>query len=246
MDSSARMPVPLEHQGTGFLMDPSTGRGVPRGGGGHGRFSHLRHEVPRPSAQVLVGSSGSAIGRTAGASQDAGEPDHAGLRGGRSIWYPWTAPTSGDVVFDTYGSTFNREFGGNRQTFETVAALYAVDAERSDLVAANDNATPGLVSRVTSPATAGETYHVAVDGKGGLIGCAQLNWRPRLGLSAIPFGRGWVGFRLQCQTGDGVVIEASADLVDWIPWGTILADGESFKWSDPPEAGRRFYRARRE
>ena len=39
--------------------------------------------------------------------KDAGEPDHAGNGGGRSLWWIGTAPSTGDVTIDTNGSTFD-------------------------------------------------------------------------------------------------------------------------------------------
>ena len=40
-------------------------------------------------------------GTTLGATKEASEPDHAGVAGGRSVWWSWKAPVSGTVVLTT-------------------------------------------------------------------------------------------------------------------------------------------------
>ena len=95
------------------------------------------------------------------------EPNHAGVSGGKSLWFRWTAPTRQTAIFDTKGSAF-----------DTVLAVYT--GSRVDdlaLVTANDDAKQGgTASRVAFPAMAGITYHIAVDGFRGASGLAQLNW----------------------------------------------------------------------
>lgn len=113
-------------------------------------------------------NSSPATGTNVGATKEDGEPDHAGGPGGRSVWWSWTAPASGTVVFDTFGSDFN-----------TLLAVYtgsAVDA--LTLVAGNDDYLFLMQSRVTFAAIAGETYAIAVDGHSGATGAIVLRWRP--------------------------------------------------------------------
>src|SRR5436309_1627874 len=76
------------------------------------------------SSQVLTGSSGSITGTNVGATKEAGEPNHAGNSGGHSVWYQWTAPASGTVVFDTVGSNFDTLLAIYRGT--SVSCLTAV------------------------------------------------------------------------------------------------------------------------
>src|SRR5436190_7322785 len=41
------------------------------------------------------------------ATKEQGEPLHAGLNGGRSVWFNWTAPATGTTRITTLGSSFN-------------------------------------------------------------------------------------------------------------------------------------------
>ncbi|MEX2103300.1 MAG: hypothetical protein WD805_04990, partial [Gaiellaceae bacterium] len=59
------------------------------------------------NAQVLSGSSLTVAGNTIGATKQTAEPDHAGDPGGTSVWYRWTAPSTGLFTVDTCGSNFD-------------------------------------------------------------------------------------------------------------------------------------------
>ena len=59
------------------------------------------------AAQVIASSSGTTSGNNTLATKETGEPDHAGNPGGKSVWYAWTAPSSGTWTFDTIGSAFD-------------------------------------------------------------------------------------------------------------------------------------------
>ena len=95
--------------------------------------------------------------RTAGATKEAGEPDHAGQPGGHSVWYSWTAPASKRVTIDTCGSNF-----------DSVLAVYTGSAVAAlTPVAADDDGAgcgPGL-SELSFDAVAGTAYRIAVDGR---------------------------------------------------------------------------------
>src|SRR5207237_3339627 len=99
------------------------------------------------SGQVVSGPSGSPTGSNVGATKESGEPNHAGNAGGHSIWYAWTAPTSGTVTIDTIGSAFDTIMGVYTGT--SVSAL--------TLVASDDDSGGSLTSKVTFAATAGVT-----------------------------------------------------------------------------------------
>jgi hypothetical protein len=119
-------------------------------------------------AQEIAGRSGSVSGTTVGATWEPGEP-WDGESDGATVWYRWTAPTSGTFSFDTRGSRI-----------DSVLSVY-VGASVTDLerVAANDDdAFLGCcTSRVGFTAAAGQTYHLAVDVYYGW-GALQLAWRP--------------------------------------------------------------------
>src|SRR5688572_30598853 len=46
-------------------------------------------------------------GSNVGATSQAGEPQHAGVSGNRSIWWSWTAPSGGKATVSTAGSAFD-------------------------------------------------------------------------------------------------------------------------------------------
>ncbi len=125
------------------------------------------------SAVTLSGSDTSGSGNSANAAKEAGEPAHAGNAGGASVWFNWTAPTSGTVTLTTTGSSF-----------DTLLAVYTGGAVGSlaELASNDDDASGGIASRVQFPATSGQTYRFAVDGYNGASGSFSL----QLALTAAP------------------------------------------------------------
>jgi hypothetical protein len=125
------------------------------------------------AAQVLSGTSGTVSGLTIYGTKEAGEPNHAGNVGGRSVWYTWTAVDNEAVVFDTIGSNIN-----------TLLAVYTGSSVGGlTLVAANDD-IGGVGNNVTSRVIilnplAGTVYQIAVDGYNGAFGNIRLNWSQR-------------------------------------------------------------------
>ena len=117
-------------------------------------------------AQALTGATGTATGTTVGAKRESGEPDHGANSGRASIWYRWTAPSTGTLRISTQGSAF-----------DTLLAAYSGDALTGlSQLAANDDAAGGLWSEISVPVTQGTTYRVAVDGWGGNAGATTLGW----------------------------------------------------------------------
>ena len=116
-------------------------------------------------ALVLSQSAGVTAGSSAGASKEAGEPSHAEKTGGASVWWVWTAPGTGSVTFDTFGSAFDTLLGA--YTGNNVSAL---QEETS-----NDD-TSGQQSEISFNTVGGQTYYIAVDGNGGAGGNITLNW----------------------------------------------------------------------
>ena len=127
------------------------------------------------NAQPLSGTSAIAKGTNVGATKEPGEPDHAGNKGGASVWYVWTPTVSGVYTADTFGSSF-----------DTLLAAYtgtAVDALTT--VASDDDTGTGQTSSITFTAAAGTTYHFAVDGFNGDTGAITLNLGPTSSLPQI-------------------------------------------------------------
>ncbi len=148
------------------------------------------------SAQVISGVSGTVTGNNAAASRETGEPTH--LYAPRvSVWYRWTAPSTGQVVFDTVGSNF-----------DTLLAAYSGTALSAlTLQAANDDGPVGTPSEVTFAATAGTVYQVTVDGYLGEFGNITLNWR--LASSTNPPGVSGAP-TFSSVTASSVIVTASA------------------------------------
>lgn len=90
----------------------------------------------------------------------SGEPAHAGNAAAKSVWWQWTAPQSGRVSIDTFGSAI-----------DTVVAIYrGTTLSGLTAIAFNDEAGGTHASAVSFYAGAGFTYCIAVDGYQGASG----------------------------------------------------------------------------
>ena len=117
----------------------------------------------------LLQSSGSTYGTNTNATKELNEPNHAGDTGGRSVWWRWTAPASGEVTFDTIGSDFDTTLAAYTGT--VLASLVSI-ASNDDIDLNNNNRQ----SSITFNTQAGVTYNIAVDGYQGDYGNILLNW----------------------------------------------------------------------
>lgn len=110
------------------------------------------------NATTLTGIDGTNNGTLYRATKETGEPNHAGITGGRSIWFNWTPSTNGWVSFDTLQSTYEPD---------TLIGVYTGSAVNSlTTIASNDDYRSGPRSFVYFNATAATTYRIAVDAKG--------------------------------------------------------------------------------
>ena len=100
------------------------------------------------------------------ATKEAGEPAHAGNAGGHSVWFTWTPTAGGAAKLDTRGSYYDTTLGVYTGT--QLASLTSVVSD--------DDIQDGVVqaSEVEFTATAGTTYHIAVDGFDGDTGGIRL------------------------------------------------------------------------
>jgi hypothetical protein len=107
----------------------------------------------RPSL-TLAGGVASGTGNNATATSEPGEPAHLGDAAARSIWWRWTAPTSGLAQVDAIGTTFNTRLsvytGALLPTLKQVAANLGYDAApnfesvvRFQAVAGTESPKPG-------------------------------------------------------------------------------------------------------
>jgi len=109
------------------------------------------------------------------ASNEVGEPNHAGAAANAagnfaSVWWKFTAPASGTISLDTFGSGFDTVLGVYRANNPANPAV-------NDLVevASNDNAGSGVQSQVMVNTTAATDYWFALAGKNGIGGFAAIN-----------------------------------------------------------------------
>ena len=118
-------------------------------------------------ARILSGGGGSVSSANTDATIEDGEPPHAGLGPHASVWFSWTPASSGEITFDTLGSTF-----------DTVLAAYTGTpfGGLTSVAGSDDADPPELHSRITFEATAGTRYLVVVDGFGGATGEITLTW----------------------------------------------------------------------
>jgi hypothetical protein len=118
---------------------------------------------------TLTGTTVKTTGTNVGGTKESGEPKHAGNNGGKSVWWTWTAPSSGTVTIDTVGSSFDTLLAVYRGS--AVSSLTAVPGGSND-----DSPTGGTqASRVRFAVTANTVYQIAVDGYNAASGNITLN-----------------------------------------------------------------------
>lgn len=113
------------------------------------------------NATQMFGSSATVYGSNVNASKEANEPNHASNKGGKSVWWYWTASTNGLVTLSTYGSSF-----------DTLLAVYAGSSGLTNIVSNDDFFSGSGYSKVTFYASKAATYWIAVDGYAGTLGQA--------------------------------------------------------------------------
>jgi hypothetical protein len=96
----------------------------------------------------------------------------AGFVSDKSVWFTWTAPTTGTATFTTANSSFDTTLGiyvGNSVSTVVPACPFASACQ-------NDDAGNGVTSTVQFNTTAGTTYYIDVDGWNSEHGTVVLNW----------------------------------------------------------------------
>jgi len=182
----------------------------------------------------LIGNSGNATGWNVGATKEPGEPDHSANIGGHSVWWCWTAGSSGEASFDTIGSDY-----------DTTLGVYTGNAVNALTLVGGDNDSAGnFKSRVTLNAVAGTVYRIGVDGVSGATGNITLNWfRPtRLSIARLSA----TAMQITLGAAQGTYqLQASANLTNWTILTTMTLTGSAQQYTDNNAglAGQRFYRA---
>ena len=128
-------------------------------------------------ATILDSTTSSVTGSNRRADAEPGEPKHAGVGGGNTVWWQWVATSNGTVTFDTRGSDF-----------DTVLAVYTgTSVTGLTEVAANDDvAGNDTTSTVSFNATAGTAYSIVVDGFSSSVGDVVLNLDETAGTVGAP------------------------------------------------------------
>jgi len=134
----------------------------------------VNYVVPRPTndyfanALPLAGDVAVQSAFTYSATAEVGEPNHAGIAGGKSVWWKFSPAQDGQLVLSTEGSSF-----------DTLLAVYTGNSLSTLVpVAANDDAflgAPGGYSQVVLGVYASQVYYIALDGYGGASGSAVLS-----------------------------------------------------------------------
>jgi hypothetical protein len=160
-----------------IAVDGATLGGAPEEGNFEFTVSSTPFELPANDAfanAIAVKSTTSEwiFGSTDGATREIGEPGHGGDLAGASVWYRWTAPSTGAMqVFPCragFRPTIAVYTGSTLATLQQVGAPTALDPSLF-----NECQLGGLRG-VRFDAVAGETYSIAVDGADGGWGRFQL------------------------------------------------------------------------
>ncbi|BCM89738.1 thermophilic serine proteinase [Abditibacteriota bacterium] len=173
---------------------------------------------------------------TYGATEENGEPEILYHDGIASIWYTWTAPSSGALSLDTLGSSFNTNLGVF--TGNTLAGLTKID-ENDDNASIENEAT----SKVKFTAVKGVTYRIRIDspayapddasvGYPATHGSVRLTW----GFTPAPSNDLFANAQILLNPNGGVVgSNVGANIEDGEPQPNFHDEGESvwYKWTAP-------------
>ncbi len=119
------------------------------------------------NAVVITGTSGTQAGANAESTLETGEITNVdGQNSSASIWYRWTAPSSGTLTINTEGSSFD--------TLLYIATGSAVNA--LSILATDDDDGAGSTSQLSISVISGTTYVISISGYSGATGSSVLNW----------------------------------------------------------------------
>jgi hypothetical protein len=110
--------------------------------------------------QTLTGSNLTWVSSNVGATYELYEPQHFPVTTSNSIWYTWTAPSGGGLVFKSQGPFFN---------FKPIVAVYT-GTSLSNLIKLTSNSGAGNgaggepIARAVLSVVQGQNYQIAVDG----------------------------------------------------------------------------------
>jgi uncharacterized protein affecting Mg2+/Co2+ transport len=189
---------------------------------------------------VVSGYSGTQIFNTGGAGTTPTETI-CGVIGGASEWISFVPQSSGTIFLNTDGSSYDTVMAVFRRSPTNAAVLQLITCD-------NNSGANHLTSAMVFPVTAGVTNYVDVDGVGGATGTLQFNYSLVTSAAMKSLGLNTHGsphLQVNGRAGMHFTIQASTNLVNWVPLLTTNSATASFDWSDPtaPVRPRRFYRA---
>ena len=120
---------------------------------------------------VITGSAGGGRGTNTTATKQAGEPNHAGNTGGKSVWISWRAPFDGFVRFNTRGSGFDT----------LLAAYTGTNVANLTPVVSDDDSDGFGTSKILFTTQSDQLYWIAVDGRAAASGNIALSWQFEFG-----------------------------------------------------------------
>jgi hypothetical protein len=180
------------------------------------------------------------VGYTFGASKELGEPNHASLSGGRSIWWSWAAPSNGNYQVSALATNLNAPLVAAIYVGSSVSALTEIKSAIGSTLTTNGMTRSQVTARF--PALGGTTYAIAIDHNTSASGFVMLSIAPLIApmLGTVQFDpSSGFAFSFTGTPGGGYAIEASADLKTWFqiangvipPSGTVTFSAPSFSGS---------------
>lgn len=175
------------------------------------------------------------------ASSEVGEPDHAGNKGGKSIWYSWTAPVSGPVTVTATGDRF-----------VVLLDVYSGNSVSNLAPVSRTIRFPStnFITTMTFSARYSTHYAIALDGFNGGMGTNTLvfiapNTPPSLVTTRASFTAADFKLDVTGSAGTKFVVQASADLESWtdILAASFVTDVFHVVDTNAPKVPFRFYRA---
>lgn len=190
----------------------------------------------------LTGDHFEVFGYGIGAGREYGEPLHGGIYAGRSVWWRWTAPRSGEV----------RVFSSGNPGTPHELAIYR-GTELNQLVPVGQIRSDGFYGETTFRVERGADYALALDGWLGAdpqatVGLQLLaNEVPTAKFLAVERrGDGTLRATLEGTVGTAFQVQVSTDLTRWADaaTGTLESTTTAIDLSPRDSAGAAFYRLR--